>query len=175
MNKQYRVRNWREYNESLVKRGSITLWLDEETLKNWREPRSAGKRGRPQVFSDMAITCGLTLKAVFRLTYRATEGFLRSLAQSQQLELAVPDYTLLCKRQKQLQVKLSKQSLREGEGLHLVVDSTGIKVYGEGEWKVRVHGWAKHRLWRKLHLAVHIQGNFVKFDLFNKATSLREA
>ena len=155
MKNKYRVRNWKEYNEALVKRGSITLWLDEESLKQWQEPRQEGKRGRPQFFSDMAIICGLTIKAIFHLTYRATEGFLRSFVQCQQLELEVPDYTLLCKRQKQLRVKLPKKPLNEGEGLHLVVDSTGIKVYGEGEWKVRVHGWVKHRLWRKLHLAVN--------------------
>ena len=150
-----RVRNWRKYNEALVTRGSITFWFDEESIKNWHETQSERKRGRPKKYSDLAITCGLTLKAVFNLTFRAVEGFIRSLASSLKLGIEVPDYTLLCKRQKNLEVSLPKMKVRRDEKIHILVDTTGIKVFGEGEWKVRQHGYVKHRLWRKLHLAIN--------------------
>jgi IS5 family transposase len=151
----YRVRNWKEYNAALVKRGSVTLWFDEEAIKKWSAGKSVGKRGRPKKYSDMAIECGLTLKAMFKLTFRGVEGFIGSLVKSLKLELDVPDYTLICKRQKTVLVSLPKQKKGKEESLHIVVDSTGLKVFGEGEWKVRQHGWVKHRLWRKLHLAIN--------------------
>jgi IS5 family transposase len=151
--RSYRVPDWKQYNENLVRRGSITLWISEEVAKDWYEAPK-GRRGRPKKYSDKAIECGLTIKALFRLPFRMTEGFLKSLKELLKLEIDIPDYTLLCKRQKAVQVALPR-SVKSGEGLHLVVDTTGIKVYGEGEWKVRQHGWVKHRLWRKLHLAIN--------------------
>jgi hypothetical protein len=155
--KSYRVRNWKEYNEALVQRGSLTFWFDENCLEKWRSTLKLGKRGRgrPEEYSDIAIHCGLTLKAIFRLTFRGTEGFLKSLMSLLKLDLATPDYTLLCKRQKNLSIDLPRKTVNAGEGLHIVVDATGLKVYGEGEWKVRQHDWDKRRVWRKLHLAVN--------------------
>jgi hypothetical protein len=152
--KSYQVRNWRHYNESLVQRGSITFWLDEKAIHHWESQERTGRRGRPYTYSDMALVCGLTLKAVFKLTFRSTQGFIRSLAECLGLRIKVPDYTLLCKRQKNLTVDLPTSRQRQ-EGLHLVVDSSGLKVYGEGEWKVRQQGWVKHRLWRKLHIGIN--------------------
>jgi hypothetical protein len=149
MTKQpYRVRNWENYNKILVQRGSIDLWFDEATLQGWKAARVDGKRGRPQEYSDIAIECGLTLKAIFKLPFRMTEGFIGSLVKCLKLDLQVPHYTLLCKRQKALQIELPK-IMRGRESLHILVDSTGMKIYGEGEWKVRQHGWVKHRQWRK--------------------------
>lgn len=150
-----RVRNWRKYNEALVNRGSITLWFDEEAIKNWHENDRTGMKGRPKKYSDSAIICGLTLKAIFNLAFRAVEGFIKSLAAQLKLSIEIPDYTLLCKRQKNLNVPLPKKKFRSDEKIQILVDSTGIKVFGEGEWKVRMHGYVKHRLWRKLHLAVN--------------------
>jgi hypothetical protein len=147
---RYRVRNWPDYNESLVNRGSITLWISEEDVGAWK-PAGTPKRGGQLQYSDGAIQCLLMVRSVFHLTLRATEGFLRSLFRLMELELPVPDYTTLCKRAKGLAVSL----LQKAAGpLHLVLDSTGLKVFGEGEWKVRQHGYTKRRTWRKLHLSV---------------------
>ena len=150
---RYRIRNWTGYNKSLVQRGSITLWLDDEVLKNWH-PKPAEKRHRGgQVrYSDEAITCLLLLKAVYRLPYRQTVGLGQSVLDLLGAEVRVPDYTTLCKRSADLSVELSVSNPDEAK--HIVVDSTGLKIYGEGEWKVRQHGYTKRRTWRKLHLSV---------------------
>lgn len=158
--KDYRVRNWKEYNEALVQRGSVTFWFNEESIKNWYEPKKSN-RGRPQKYSELAIICGLTIKAVFKLTYRATEGFIKSLIDKLELGIKMPNYTLLCKRQKEVQITLPKK-MRDGEGLHIVCDSTGLKVFGEGEWKTRRHGPTKKRLWRKLHLAINSKTQMIE-------------
>jgi hypothetical protein len=155
--KTYRVRNWKEYNEALELRGSLTIWISEEVIKSWQSQERTGHRGRPLKYTDLAIECGLTVKAIFHLPFRATEGFLRSVMELLKLKMPVPDYSLLCKRQKGLKLSFKKNVGREGEPLHLLVDSTGLKVYGEGEWKVRQHGWCKHRLWRKLHVGWNAQ------------------
>jgi hypothetical protein len=151
--KQYRVRNWREYNASLVERGSIEVWIDEEVLANWKPQTSGPRRRGAQVqYSAGAIECMLTLSAVLSLPLRQTEGFGRSVMKLLGAGVKVPDYTTLCKRKKDLNVNLSAT---KGKGpLHLLVDSTGLRVYGEGEWKVRKHGTSKRRTWRKLHLSV---------------------
>lgn len=155
MNKQvYRVRNWPEYNRALKNRGSITFWFEESSLKQWSSTNRTGKRGRPEKYSDVAIEAGLTLKALLKLPFRATEGFIRSMMQMLSLAGEAPDYTLLCKRQKHLKIPLKCTALRPGEKLNIVVDTTGLKIHGEGEWKVRQHGYVKHRVWRKLHIAV---------------------
>ena len=151
----YRVRNWKEYNQSLVQRGSVTFWLDEKTQEKWLEKERSTQRGRPKKYSDLAIICGLTLKAIFRLTFRATEGFIVDLLKLFKLDMPAPDYTLLCKRQKGLNVALPTKELKAGENINIVVDSTGLKVFGEGEWKTRRHGYTKRRVWRKLHLAIN--------------------
>jgi hypothetical protein len=149
----YRIRNWKQYNDALVHRGSLTLWVDQETLRSWRYGGPA-QRGAQFEYSDLAIECLLTLKAVFHLTLRAPEGFARSLLGLMGVDLPVPDYSTLCRRAATLPVTLPKKA--EGP-LHLVLDSTGLKVYGEGEWKVRQHGYSKRRTWLKLHLAVDPQ------------------
>jgi IS5 family transposase len=149
---QYRLRNWSQYNKALVRRGSLTLWVSEDILAEWRDRRRTGRRGTPRTYSDTAILCMATLAEVYRLPLRATEGLLRSVTGLLGVELAVPDYTTLCRRRKALEVELPR--LRKDKPLHLAVDSTGVKVYGEGEWKVRQHGYSKRRTWRKLHLAV---------------------
>jgi hypothetical protein len=151
---QYRVRNWAAYNESLKQRGSVEVWISEEALGEWEAPRlKARQRGRPPKYSDGAIECLLTLKAVFCLPLRATEGFGRSLVKLLGAEVAVPDYTTLSRRSKRLKVDVPVS--RRQDKLHIVVDSTGLKVYGEGEWKVRKHGPSKRRIWRKLHLSIN--------------------
>ena len=150
----YRVRNWAAYNDSLVRRGSITVWISDEVIEGWKPtPEGRRQRGGQMEYSDRAIECLLTLKAVFKLPYRQTEGLGRSMMALLGVQVAVPDYTTLCKRSASLRVELSSRQVKGAK--HIVVDSTGLKVYGEGEWKVRQHGYSKRRTWRKLHLSVN--------------------
>lgn len=106
-------------------------------------------------YSEMAIQCVLTLREVFKLTLRATQGFLLSLIQLLKIAVQVPHYSTLSRRQQALSVRLPRSASQAPR--HLVVDSTGLKVYGEGEWKVRKHGVGKRRTWRKLHVMVDAQ------------------
>jgi hypothetical protein len=148
----YRLRNWREYNKALRERGSLTVWINEEVLSTWHNVARTGKRGRPTRYTDTAILCMATLEEVYGLPLRATEGLTRSIIKLLGVGLSVPCYTTLSRRRRSLEVEMPR--LKKSEPLHLVVDSTGIKVYGEGEWKVRQHGYTRRRTWRKLHLGV---------------------
>lgn len=152
---QYRIRNWKDYNQSLVNRGSLNFWFDEKSINDWHKISLSRQRGRPKFYSDMAIECALTIRAVFRLSLRATEGFVSSLIKMMGLSLKAPDYTTLSIRQKELEVNIPISSKKQDKNVHIVVDSTGLKVFGEGEWKVRQHGYSKRRTWRKLHLGVN--------------------
>jgi hypothetical protein len=164
---RYRVRNWAEYNESLVQRGSITLWIDQEVIAGWKpQPEGPRQRGGQEQYSDRAIECLLTLRAVFGLTYRQTEGFGRSVLDLLGAEVRMPDYTTLCKRSTALVVELPTSTTGP---LHIVVDSSGLKIYGEGEWKVRQHGYSKRRTWRKLHLSVDEASHQIQAALLTEA------
>lgn len=151
--KRYRIRNWSQYNKALVNRGSLTVWFDEESIINWHNTELSGQRGRPQDYSNAAILCALTLRNLFRLPLRATQGLLASLINLLHLSITAPNYTTLCRRQKLLSIPVHKNVINEP--VHLVVDATGIKIYGEGEWKMRQHGKERRRTWRKLHIAVN--------------------
>jgi len=151
--KAYKITNWANYNESLVQRGSMTFWFDEDVVENWEHANDAAKVGRPFVYSDVAIECLLALRELFRLPYRQTEGLGRSLTRLMQVDIPIPDFTSLAKRAARLEIALSVAD-RTGP-VDIVVDSTGLKVFGEGEWKARKHGVSKRRTWRKLHLAVN--------------------
>jgi hypothetical protein len=144
----YRVKNWSEYDKALVQRGSITFWLSDDLEKVWMYTGER-QRGSQFDYSDKAIEIMLTIKEVFHLSNRGVEGFVRSLFGLMKISLPVPDHSTLSKRGKTLQVKLPRKA---SGGLNLVLDSTGLKIYGEGEWKVRKHGYSKRRTWRKLHL-----------------------
>lgn len=152
--KTYRIRNWKEYNKALVQRGSLTVWFEQEPVDTWFHNNPTGKRGRPMRYTDLAIQCCLTIKSVFHLPLRATQGFVDSLFDLMQFPLKAPDYSLLSLRQKTLSLKQPKK-ISTDENIHLVVDSTGLKLYGEGEWKVKKHGKEKRRAWLKLHLGIN--------------------
>lgn len=161
----YRVRNWPEYNRSLVSRGSLTVWLDESVLQNWGVPQPTGKRGAMPLYNDTAIVLALTLRTVYRQTLRGTQGFLQSVFALMNLgHLPVPDYSTLCRRARRLEIDLASKAANGP--LHLVVDSTGCKVFGEGEWKVRKHGWSKRRTWRTIHLGVDESSGQIKAAVF---------
>ena len=134
----------------MVQRGSLTFWLSNDFATTWHYT-GPKQRGAQFAYSEQAIVTVLTLKEVFHLTNRQVEGFMRSVFQLLNLALAVPDHSTLSKRSKTLHVKLPKKARGP---LNLVMDSTGMKIYGEGEWKVRTHGKSKRRTWRKLHLGV---------------------
>lgn len=147
----YRVRNWSEYNNGLKQRGSLTFWFDEKVIEAWNY-QGPKQQGAQFVYSDLTIQTGLIFRKLFNLPLRQTEGFITSLVELLQLSLDVPDYSTFSRRNKTLSVDLPTR--KTNEPVYVVIDSTGAKVFGEGEWKVRQHGWGKHRTWRKLHLAV---------------------
>lgn len=146
---KYKTTNWSSYNNALKQRGSLSIWLDPEMV--WVPP-PRGKRGRQHQFSDAAIQACLTLKVLFGMPLRQTTGFVESLLRLAGLDWAVPDYSTLCRRQKTLSVTLPYHL---GTGpLNLLIDSTGIKAEGEGEWNARKHGGPKRRIWRKIHIGI---------------------
>jgi len=151
--RQYRIRNWSDYNAALVARGSLTLWVEEQAVSSWLDPADTGQPGRPLTYSDLAVQCMALLSCVYRLPLRSTQGLLHSILQLMALDLPTPHYSTLCRRRQKLQVTLPL--VPKAEALHLVVDSTGLKLFGEGEWKVRMHGWSRHRTWLRLHIGVN--------------------
>jgi hypothetical protein len=142
-------RNWSKYNKSLINRGSINIWIEEAVQKEWVSKQK--KRGRP-AFSTNVIEIGWILKIVYRLSLRALQGFLESVLNFLKLSLKVPNYTLFSKRAHELSHIPKKLSCRRPTDL--VIDASGVKVYGEGEWKVKIHGASKHRKWLKLHVGM---------------------
>ena len=148
---RYRTTNWSEYNAALRRRGSLLIWLDREM--EWLAPKR-GRPGRPETFSDAAIQFCLSIKVLFGLALRQTIGMVESLLKMVGLEdWPVPDYSTLCRRQRTVTVQIPYR--RTGDPLHLLVDSTGVKMRGEGEWQVRRHGPGRRRQWRKVHLAMN--------------------
>ena len=150
---KFRIRNWNQYNQALVNRGSITVWFDENAIQTWRHTSQSRKRGRPMTYSDAAIRTALIIKTVFKLPFRALEGLISSLIALMGLEIRCPDYSILCRRAQSLGIQIPC-TWKQGEPLHLIFDSTGLKVFGEGEWKVRKHGYSKRRTWRKAHIGL---------------------
>jgi hypothetical protein len=152
----YRVKNWAAYNQSLIARGSLTLWLDDSVVSRWYY-EGPTQRGSQYTYSDGAIELGLTVRRLLHLPLRQTQGFVESLLVLMGLHalLDTPTYSTFSRRQRTLKVDLPVQPTEEP--MHLVVDSTGLKVYGEGEWKARQHGASKRRTWRKLHLGINAE------------------
>ena len=149
---RHRVTNWSEYDAALRQRGSLTVWFTEEAVAAWAaEPRT--KRGGRPSYSDVAITTALTLRAVFRLALRQTEGLIGSILRLLGLDLAVPDHSTLSRRAEALEVPQPRAGSGSGP-VHLLVDSTGLRLCGPGEWLAERHGGRTRRSWRKLHVGV---------------------
>src|SRR5687767_13997677 len=144
-----RVTNWTEYNEALRQRGSLTVWFTEDVIAAWKAAPRTTPGGQPH-YSDRAITTAPMLRAVFRLALRQTEGLIGSVLQLLGLDLPVPDYSTLSRRTRNLE--LPAQPRATGEPVHLLIDSSGLKLGGPGEWLVEKHGTSKRRSWRKLHI-----------------------
>ena len=148
----HKSRNWSAYNEALKRRGSLAIWVDPEIT---RAGEPTGKRGRKSDYSDGAIQTCLTVKVLFGMALRPTTGFVESLFRLMGLDWAVPDFSTLRRRQKTLKVAIP---YRGSQGpLHLLIDSTGIKVEDEGEWSARKLGGTKGRVLRKIHIGIDEQ------------------
>jgi len=146
------VTNWAEYDAALRQRGSLTVWFTEEAIAAWEaEPRTT-PGGQPH-YSDLAITTALTLKAVFRLALRQTEGLIGSIIGLLGLDLSVPDHTTLSRRAETLEVPRPRSG-SEAEPVHLLVDSPGLKLCGPGQWLIEKHGTRRRRSWKMLHLGM---------------------
>src|ERR1700694_2215943 len=145
------VTNWPEYNKALRQRGDITIWFTEEALAAWR-PAKTGARGRPHEYSDLAIETALFIRQVFHLPLRQTEGFMNSLSRLMKSTIRIPDYSSISKRSISLPRHVLSQAIEPGS--LVIVDSTGLKVYGKDEWHQEKHDVPARRTWRKLHLAI---------------------
>ena len=146
---KYRVTNWREYERGLVQRGDVTVWLSQEAIDAW-EAAPTGRRGAQPKFSGLAIETALTLRLVFNLPLRQTEGFLCSLFRMMGVDLEAPDHTTLSRRSADLNVPLARRA--RNEPIDLIIDSSGLAVVGEGEWAAAKHGGNGRRGWKKLHV-----------------------
>ena len=164
---QYSVANWPAYNQALVRRGDVTVWLSAEAIAAWTASRS-GRRGGQRRYSDLVIETALTLRLIYHLPLRWAEGFLHALFWIMRLDLSVPDYTTLSRRSQHLKRRL--RLVPSGEGLHLVLDSTGLSIVGAGEWAAAKHGGRGRRGWRKLHLGVD-QSGVILLHTLTEATS----
>ena len=148
---KYKVTNWAQYNVALRRRGDITIWFTEAAINEWR-PAKTGARGRPQEYSDHAIETAILIRQVFHLPLRQTEGFMVSLAHLMNAAISIPDFSSISKRSIELPRHVLSKALEPGS--LVIVDSTGLKVYGQDEWHQEKHGVPARRTWRKLHLAV---------------------
>ncbi|MBX5212429.1 IS5 family transposase [Rhizobium sp. NZLR11] len=153
---KHRVVNWAEYNESLRRRGDLTVWLSDDARNLWSASRRLS-RGGQRKYSDLAITLCLTLRVVYGLPLRQTQGLIRSVARLMGLDVAVPDFSTLSRRSKGLALPPAEHRSGNQGPVHLVVDSTGLKIVGAGEWLQTKHcAKAKHKRWRKLHLGLDL-------------------
>ena len=164
---KYRVTNWREYEAALRNRGSLTIWFTDEAIASWKaQPRTSP--GGQRHYSDLAIETALTLRAVFRLALRQSEGLIGSIMRMLNIDLPVPDHSTLSRRACGLKIHKPERT-GTTRPLHLIVDSTGLKLRGAGEWLFEKHGTTKRRAWRKLHIGIDADsGEIVASDLTAK-------
>ena len=142
--------NWSAYNKSLKNRGKLTIWLSDDVKSSWLYKSSQKSEGEI-IYSDVCIEFCLTIKHLYGLAYRQTEGFIEDIFKLSGIDLPVPSYSQLQRRSKTVDINIRVRKGRK-KPINLVIDNTGLKVYGEGEWKIRKHGWNKHRTWKKLHM-----------------------
>jgi hypothetical protein len=160
----YRIRNWPEYEAGLRRRGDLTIWFSDDAIKSWRAPTS-GRPGGQRIYANIAIEAALTIRMVFHLPLRQTEGFLRSLADILEVEIPIPDDTTLSRRLKTLG-EIPFRAAASNRPIHLLIDSTGLRIHVGNLRKP-----PKRRAWRKLHLAVDANtGEIVASDLTGRRT-----
>lgn len=144
----YKPTNWSTYNQALIECGNVRLWI--EGAESWWY-----QEGGRETYSTRAIECIATFKALFKIPLRMLEGYMRSFFKESSVYVSIPNYSTISRRLKTLSVKLHTT---QKDSVDLIVDSTGLKIYGEGEWKVRKHGWNKRRVWRKVHIGIDLDG-----------------
>ena len=166
---RYRITNWASYDRALVKRGSLTVWFSPEAINAWT-PKNKGRRGGQRRYSNIAVQTALHLRLLFRLPWRQTEGLLQSLVERLGLRLEVPDHTTLSRRSRGLARRLPRWP--STRAMHLIVDASGLKFFGQGEWAAARHGYRASRVgWRKLHLGVDDRGYIIAAELTEKAAT----
>lgn len=170
---KYRVTNWKDYNLSLKKRGSLTIWLNDDIDQHWyADLKVSRKQGRPLKYSQTCIECLLGLRQVFKLPLRQLTGFVESLFLSMSKNLTVPEFSRLSRRSSLLHLDL--KTLSSNEETHIVIDSTGLKVFGEKEWLETKHvKQCQRKVWRKLHLSIDHQGYILSQELTDHKTDDR--
>lgn len=168
--KVYKTKNWSEYNKSLINRGNITFWISESAIKKWLYS-GIRKQGAPIIYSNLAIETILIIRFLFCLPLRNTQGLVISIIKLMNLNLVVPDYTTISRRQKSIKKGCHLKRYKKNEPIDIIIDSTGLKVFGEGEWKVRRHGYSKRRMWRKLHIVIDQKGNIITQKLTTNSIS----
>ena len=151
--KFYNKRDWKAYDACLIKRGSLTIWFNEEVISKWNmNDCDNKKRGRPRLYSDLAIETCHTLRLLQKHALRQTQGFVSSIINLLKLNLIVPDHTTLSRRLPGLILPRKVSSCQEP--VVVIVDSSGLKVKGEKEWMTYKHGTRQRKVWRKLHIAI---------------------
>jgi hypothetical protein len=149
---KFRVKNWAEYDAGLRRRGSLTLWVTAEVLNSWQAPRRTTPGGQYS-YSELAIETSMMLRLAFHLALRQTEGLMASIFGLLGVPLSTPDHSTLSRRARKMASISKSRRLLDGP-VHLLIDSTGLKVFGAGEWLQERHGTRARRTWKKLHLAV---------------------
>jgi transposase len=162
---KFQVKNWAEYDAGLRRRGSLTLWVTPEVLDGWQAARRTTPGGQ-SIYSERAIETGMMLRLAFHLALRQTEGLMASIFDLLGVPLSTPDHSTLSRRARKMESIVWRQSISKGcilpDGpIHLLVDSTGLKVFGAGEWLQEKHGARARRTWKKLHLAVDADSGMI--------------
>lgn len=158
-----KIVNWSEYNRSLINRGSLTFWISEDVLKIWTNPKVIDRVGRPETYSDAAVKAICMVRFFFHLSLRATEGFVGSLFRLMDITLPVPSYSRLSRRMNRLDIDY--RSLSSVKPQHLVIDATGVKIYGDGEWHVKIHGETRRKKWKKMTLGICPETHEILFNI----------
>ena len=161
---KYRVLNWSEYNQGLKRRGDVRIWLSDDVIAGWHAQQSGSSgRGRPYVYSDVMIECALSLRCIFHLGLRQTQGFIESLLGMLNIPFRCACYSTFSRRSAALlaSVKQRVSDKDPSEPIDICIDSSGLKIYGEGEWKRKKHGKGTRREWRKLHIGCTDDGRIV--------------
>jgi len=172
--KKYKVTNWQEYNTALKQRGSLTIWLSKDVADKWYVQKARNKKpGRQVKYSDYAIEMMLTLRSIFKLPLRQLEGFCKSLFEVGGIKLQVPEFSRLSRRSAKALANITLPTLQENT--YLIIDSTGLKVYGESEWLENKHGKQyKRKVWRKLHIGINKDGIILSRVMTNHITDDRQ-
>jgi hypothetical protein len=155
-----KTRDWSQYNAAAKKSGAISFYISQEAITAWYNEDLTGERGASETYSDIAVEACLTLRAAYGLSLRKANGFIQSIFDLMKLQIECPDYTTLCRRARYIKPIFARPASKEP--IVIAIDSTGIKIYGEGEWKVRQHGVSKRRTWLKLHMAVNVHNHHIE-------------